>query len=43
MGIDQILYLITFVLFVVAGLPINKGGWGFQWLAFAALVITLVL
>jgi len=43
MGLDQILYLIAFVLLVAAGLPIDTRGWGFQWLAFAALVITLVL
>jgi hypothetical protein len=35
MGINQILYLIAFILFVVAGLPIDKRGWQFEWMAFA--------
>lgn len=43
MNIDVILYLLAFAFFIVEAAPISKGGWGFQWLAMAALVLSLVV
>lgn len=43
MGIDQILYVIAILFFILAAAPINKNGWGLEWVAFAVLVLTLVV
>lgn len=43
MSIDMVLYLIAFIFFIVEAAPVNKFGWGFQWLAFAALTLSLIV
>jgi len=43
MSIDMILYLVAFVFFIIEAAPIAKGGWQFQWLAFAALTLSLIV
>lgn len=43
MSIDLILYIVAFVFFLIAGAPVSKGGWNFEALAFAVLVLTLML
>lgn len=43
MPIDMILYIVAFVLFVVAGAPIPTSGWRLEWVAVAVLVLTLIV
>lgn len=43
MPIDTILYVVAFIFFIIAAAPMSKAGWAFEWLAFAALVLTLIV
>lgn len=43
MSIQLILYLVAFVFFLIAAAPVDKRGWAFEWLAFAALVLSLLV
>ncbi len=43
MNFDIILYVLAFVFFIIAAPPASKGGWNFTDLAFAALVLSLLV
>ena len=43
MSPDLILMIVAFVAFLVAFAPVDTRGWKFEWLAFAALVLTQVV
>ena len=43
MNPDIILYIVAVVCFLIAASPLDTKGWRFEWLSFAALVLTLLL
>jgi hypothetical protein len=43
MPIDTILYLLSFILFILAAAPIPTAGWRLEWIAVALLVLSLIV
>lgn len=40
---DIVLLIVAFFCFLLAASPFDTRGWKFEWLGFAALVVTLIL